>query len=204
MDNQELDQWVDRLIAGDEAAFDHVYQLTRTKLYGTVASLVHNREDVNDIVSEIYYQLWRALPSYDRKRPFLFWLNGLVIKQVSNWRRQVWRRFRLLEKRTRLHEEPDASLPGDALMVTETQRDMQQAISRLPFKLRTVILYRFYYEYTYEQIAELLQIPVGTVKSRNHLAIKQLRKWVDLKQVEEGLCEHVHREENKRVASEPN
>lgn len=204
MDNQELDQWLDRLIAGEEAAFDVIYQLTRTKIYGTVAALIRNKEDVNDIVSEIYCQLWRALPNYDRKRPFLFWLNGLVIKQVNNWRRQIWRRFRLLEKKTRLYEEQYVEMPEVSLIETESNSEMQSLMNRLPFKLRAVIIYRFYYEFSYEQIAELLRIPVGTAKSRNHLALKQLRKWVDTKQVEEGLTEHVYLKKDKRIANEPN
>ncbi|MDK8181810.1 sigma factor [Paenibacillus sp. UMB4589-SE434] len=98
MNDQQLHIWLDRLLDGDLSAFDFIYSQTKHKVYGTVAALVSNKEDVNDIVSEIYCQLWKALPSYDRSRPFLFWLNGIVIKQVHNWRRQIWRQFRLFER----------------------------------------------------------------------------------------------------------
>lgn len=179
MNDQMVDIWLDRLMDGDQEAFEVVYSLTRTKIYGTVAAMVSNKEDVHDIVNEIYYQLWRALPSYDRKRPFLFWLNGIVIRQVKNWRRQIWRRFRLLERKNRLREEPHVETLDEPLLKTESSQEMQRAIMALPFKLRIVIVYRYYYEYSYDQIAELLQIPPGTAKSRSHLALKRIRAWFD-------------------------
>ncbi|WP_136607384.1 sigma-70 family RNA polymerase sigma factor [Paenibacillus dokdonensis] len=186
MNDQALEPWLDRLIAGDQEALEVIYQLTRKKVYGTVTLLIRDKEDVNDIVSEIYYQLWRSLPSYDRKRPFQFWLNGIVIRQVNNWRRQIWRRFRLHERSYRLGVEPHVEIPDEALMKTESHREIQEAINQLPYKLRTVIIYRYYYDYSYDQIAELLQIPLGTAKSRLHLALGKMRKGFNTKQDEEN------------------
>lgn len=179
MNEQIVHAWLDKVIAGDQEAFEVVYRMTRQKIYGTVAAMVRNKEDVHDIVGEIYYQLWRALPSYDRERPFLFWVNGIVIRQVKSWRRQIWRRFRLLERKNRFGEIPHVETPEEPLLEAESSQEMQRAIMTLPFKLRSVIIYRFYYEYSYEQIAELLQIPIGTAKSRNHLALKRIRAWFD-------------------------
>ncbi|NEW05655.1 sigma-70 family RNA polymerase sigma factor [Paenibacillus sp. SYP-B3998] len=176
MDDQQLNTWLDRLIAGDQAAFEVIYGMTRKKVYGTVTALVNNKEDVNDIMSEIYYQLWRALPNYDRKRSFLFWLNGIVIKQINNWRRQIWRRFRLIEKKNRLSEEPHVDMPDELFMDNEAHQEMKTMIQKLPFKLRIVLLYRYYYDYSHNEIAELLQIPTATVRSRNHLALKHIRE----------------------------
>ncbi|MCP3775624.1 sigma-70 family RNA polymerase sigma factor [Paenibacillus sp. MZ04-78.2] len=192
MDNEQLNVWLDRLIDGNPDAFEVIYGMTKNKVYATVAALVAHPADVNDIVSEIYYQLWRALPSYDRTRPFLFWLNGIVLRQISSWRRQLWRRFRLLEKKNRLSVEPHVERPEEPLLENESQREMQRLINQLPFKLRIVIIYRFYYDFSQEQVAELLQIPLGTVKSRNHLALKQLRQWLDTQANKEASSEHVN------------
>ncbi|SEG25153.1 sigma-70 family RNA polymerase sigma factor [Paenibacillus sp. UNC499MF] len=186
MNDEQLEHWLDRLAAGDQEAMEEIYRMTRRKVYGTVAVLVSNKEDVNDIVSEIYYQLWRALPGYDRSRPFHFWLNGIVIRQVSSWRRQLWRRFRLTDKTSRLSEEPHVETPDEALAGNELRQDVRDAINRLPYKLRVVIIYRYFYEYTYDEIAELLAIPSGTVKSRVHLALKQLRNKFDTQLDEEA------------------
>ncbi|GKS11699.1 RNA polymerase sigma factor [Paenibacillus chitinolyticus] len=179
MNDEQLEHWLDRLAAGDQEAMEEIYRMTRRKVYGTVAVLVSNKEDVNDIVSEIYCQLWRALPGYDRSRPFHFWLNGIIIRQVSSWRRQLWRRFRLTDKTSRLSEEPHVETPDEALAGNELRQDMRDALNRLPYKLRVVVIYRYFYEYTYDEIAELLAIPPGTVKSRVHLALKRLRAKFD-------------------------
>lgn len=192
MTNQEVNIWLDRLIDGDQSAFEVIYGMTRQKIYATVSAMVTNKEDVNDIVSEIYYQLWRALPSYDRTRPFLFWLNGIVIRQVKNWRRQIWRRFRLLEKISHLREVQHVEIPEEPLLINESQKEMQYLVHKLPFKLRVVVIYRFYYDFSYDQIAELLHIPIGTVKSRNHLALKQLRKWFNSQPDGEVLSNNVY------------
>ncbi|RAV23121.1 sigma-70 family RNA polymerase sigma factor [Paenibacillus contaminans] len=195
MNDQTLELWLERLMSGDQEAMEAIYQMTRKKVYGTVAVLIRRKEDVDDIVSEIYYQLWRSLPAYDRSRPFHFWLNGIMIRQVNNWRRQIWRRFRLLEKNDRLGEKPHAEMPDEAWIETESQKEIQHAINRLPYKLRIVVIYRFYYDYTYDQIGELLQIPQGTVKSRVHLALKQLRKRFDTK-LDGEAYRHVYLKKN--------
>ncbi|MFS0555177.1 hypothetical protein [Brevibacillus sp. 179-C9.3 HS] len=57
MNDQMLELWLDRLLTGDQEAFEVIYSMTRTKIYGTVAAMVTNREDVHDIVSEIYCRL---------------------------------------------------------------------------------------------------------------------------------------------------
>lgn len=167
MNEQEWNNCLDRLLDGDPEAFEVIYGMTENRVYGTVAMLVSNKQDVNDIVSEIYIQLWKTLPNYDRSRPFLFWMNGIVINQVNNWRRQIWRRFRLSKRSESLHEEVSPEMPDELLVKNERQDELLQFIHKLPFKLRSVVLYRYYYDYSYEEIAELLAIPVGTVKSRN-------------------------------------
>ncbi|MBP1990607.1 sigma-70 family RNA polymerase sigma factor [Paenibacillus eucommiae] len=197
MTDEELNKWIDQLILGDQSAFEVIYGMTRKKIYGTVAAMVANKEDVNEIVNEVYYQLWRALPSYDRKRPFLFWLNGIVMKQVNNWRRQIWRRFRLQEKKTRLSEEPQVETPDERMLESESHGEMKELINQMPFKLRIVIVYRFYYEFSHEEIAELLQIPVGTVKSRMHLAFKHLRKRLGTELDGEVFSDYVYIKKNE-------
>ncbi|MCR8643306.1 sigma-70 family RNA polymerase sigma factor [Paenibacillus sp. N1-5-1-14] len=176
MNDQELSPWIDRLIEGEQEAFEVIYDLTKKKVYGTVAMLIPNKEDVHDIVNEVYCQMFKSLPTFDRSRPFLYWVNGIVMNQINGWRRQVWRRFRLLQKQSMNQEHCPSELPDELLIQSEVQQQLLHFIGKLPFKLRVVVLYRYYYEYSNDEIAELLRIPVGTVKSRNSLALKQIRQ----------------------------
>jgi RNA polymerase sigma-70 factor, ECF subfamily len=175
MTDLEFHAWVRRLMDGDQAAFEAVYEHTVDDVFRTVTFLMGNTHDVHDLVNEVYIEMWKSLPSYDPNRSFRFWLHGLVIRQVSNWRRKIWRRFRLLD-RSRLLEEAEPAKADEAILQEESQQELMAIINKLSYKLRVVIILRYYHDYSLEEIATLLNIPVGTVKSRHHLALKELRK----------------------------
>lgn len=199
MNDQALNPWIDKLIAGDETAFEVIYGLTKKKVYGTVTMLIRNKEDANDVMSEIYYQVFKALPSFDRTRPFMFWLNGIALNQINSWRRQVWRRVRLHQKTEMLHEHSPSELPDELLVKSEGQQQLLSLIHKLPYKLRVVVLYKYYYDYSNIEIAELLRIPVGTVKSRNNLALKQIRQRFGTHLVQEVGLKDVFAKDKRNV-----
>ncbi|WP_267188533.1 sigma-70 family RNA polymerase sigma factor, partial [Pseudomonas aeruginosa] len=101
-------------------------------------------------------------------------MNGIVYKQISQWRKHIWKRMRLFEKQ-QLNDETVVEVPEKILVRKETEEQLVTVIQELPFKFRVVIVYRFYHDYTYEEIAELLQIPIGTVRSRIHRALEKIR-----------------------------
>src|SRR5437867_1543871 len=96
-DQQLTEAWL-QMLAGDIDAFDAIYEATHDDAYRTAMFLVRDPNDAADIVSEAYIALWKNKISYDVKRPFRFWLHGIVIKQTQMLRRQRWRRFRLFDK----------------------------------------------------------------------------------------------------------
>ncbi|MGZ4031451.1 MAG: sigma-70 family RNA polymerase sigma factor [Tumebacillaceae bacterium] len=175
MTNIELHHLLDKLVAGDQAAFEAVYEHTIDDVYRTVAFLVFDRQDIQDIVNEVYIQMWKSLHTYDRTRAFRFWLHGLVVRQVQDWKRKVWRRLRLLDRKKSLEVEEFAETDRTVLQ-SETRQELSDALQHLSYKLRVVIILRYFHSYSLEEIATLLHIPVGTVKSRHHLALKKLRE----------------------------
>lgn len=191
MNDKELNPWIDRLVEGDQTAFEVIYSLTKKNVYATVTMLIRNKEDVNDIVSEVYCQMFKSLPKFDRSRSFSYWLNGIVINQINSWRRQVWRSFRLWKKHDMFQERRPPELLDEFLIQSEGQQQLLSFIRKLPYKLRVVVLYNYYFDYSNEEIAELLQIPVGTVKSRNSLALKQLRQRFGTHLVKEVTLKNV-------------
>jgi RNA polymerase sigma-70 factor (ECF subfamily) len=175
MTDQEMHKWLQRLMAGDQAAFETVYEHTCDDVYRTVSFLIGNKHDVHDVVNEVYIEMLKSLPSYDPNRSFRLWLHGLIVRQASNWRRKIWRRFRLFD-RSRLQIEPEQAQPDESVLQEEAKQELTALINKLSYKLRVVIILRYYHDYSLEEIASLLDIPVGTVKSRHHLALKELRK----------------------------
>ncbi|MEK3835231.1 MULTISPECIES: sigma-70 family RNA polymerase sigma factor [unclassified Paenibacillus] len=176
MTEEELRECLQRLEHGDKEAFTLLHNTIRQQVYGTVSLLVNRPADVADVVNEIYIELFRCLPQYDGKRPFGAWLNGMIVRQCSNWNRRSWRRLRLMN-RSREHASESLYPGADAqLLVQEQQGELMQLVSGLPPKLRSVIVLRYYGECSYDEIAAALGIPLGTAKSRHHKALRKLRQ----------------------------
>lgn len=176
MTEAELQDCLQRVIQGDQQAFTLLHHQIRQQVYGTVSLLVNRQSDVADVVNEIYIGLFRSLPLYDGKRPFGAWLNGMIVRQCSNWNRKSWRTLRIM-RRSR-ENVSEVLYPGaDTALLAEEQRDeLRQLVSGLPPKLRSVIVLRYYGECSYDEIASALGIPLGTAKSRHHKALRKLRQ----------------------------
>jgi RNA polymerase sigma-70 factor (ECF subfamily) len=167
-----------RMAYGDETAFAELYAETRHDVYRMVAFLIPDPHDAVEVANEVYIQLWKSFRTYDGNRPFRFWLHGIVVRLTNSHRRNLWRNFRLYEKQKQALIST-ARPTHESLIRLETQDELFQQIMKLSKKLRTVLVLRYYHDYSFEEIAVLLGVPVGTVKSRHHAAVENLRKaWV--------------------------
>jgi RNA polymerase sigma-70 factor, ECF subfamily len=180
---------IERMKEGDIEAFDEVYRLSIDSVYRTVYMMMPYKQDVDDIVSEIYVQLWRSIHNYHDPSPFQYWLNGLVFRQVKNWKMKAWKRFNLLNKKKILETEHH-ELTENSIIIDEQNNELVQVIHQMSHKLREIVVLYYFHDYSLKEIADLLNIPLGTVKSRHHLALKSLRanyKTTDLlRKVEVG------------------
>ncbi|MBB3129097.1 RNA polymerase sigma-70 factor (ECF subfamily) [Paenibacillus rhizosphaerae] len=175
MQNESMHHVLTKMIEGDQQAFHTLYDATYQDVYRTVSFLVDHPQDREDIMNEIYMQMWTSLPNYDPNRPFHFWLHGLVIRQVQRFRMKSWRRFRIFE-RIRIFSREEHHWDQPTVTTDGTDPEISKAMHKLTDKQRTVIILRFYHDYTLEEIATLLDIPLGTVKSRSHAGLQSLRK----------------------------
>ncbi|MGG1938706.1 sigma-70 family RNA polymerase sigma factor [Paenibacillus polymyxa] len=175
MQSESMYHVLTKMIEGDQQAFHTLYDATYKDVYRTVSFLVDHPQDREDIMNEIYMQMWTSLPNYDPSRPFHFWLHGLVIRQVQRFKVKSWRRFRIFE-RIRVFSREEHHWDQLTLRTDGTDPEISRAMHKLTDKQRTVIILRFYHDYTLEEIATLLDIPLGTVKSRYHAGLQSLRK----------------------------
>ncbi|PFK47700.1 RNA polymerase subunit sigma [Bacillus cereus] len=186
MDEIELKEWLQRMASGDQQAFQIIYEFTCKDIYKTVVFLVGDKQDIDDIVNEVYIQMWKSVASYDMNRPFRFWLHGLVVKQVQDWRRKSWRRFRVFEKK-KMYEQDHSYIMDEDVLHKETRSELVELVQELSYKHREVVIMRYFHEYSLDEIATLLHIPVGTVKSRLHMALKRLRiEMENVSAIQEG------------------
>ncbi|OPA79220.1 RNA polymerase [Paenibacillus selenitireducens] len=192
MNEQDLRPWLIRMSQGEEEALHVVFEATRAHTYRMVYFLAANKQDTDDIVSEVYMELIRCMSKYNQEQPFMPWFNGIIVRQVRNWKRRIWRSLRLMERvksAEQLVASPYMEDPFDGI---HGGQELLPLVNHLSQKLREVIVLRYYQDYTLEAIAQLLNIPLGTVKSRHRLALEKLRHHVSHTMKERGESTYVH------------
>lgn len=148
----------------------------RDELVSTLCFLLGNAEDAQDVAQEAFLRCWRSqegLPDIHNLRAWIFrvGLNAAKDLQRSAWRRRV---KPLLGADTM--PMPETTSPSSGLESQETLQRLRQALLHLRPEEKEVFLLRQNGELTYEQIAELYERPVGTVKTQMRSALQKLRK----------------------------
>jgi RNA polymerase sigma-70 factor (ECF subfamily) len=187
----EYSQLIALTLAGSREAYSELYEATIRDVYQTVHFLVRETSDVDDVVQEIYIQMHRSLEQFDVNRPFRPWLMGLVMRQIHAYRRKRWTHLRTVKKveHNDLKMEPDFT--SDVVDRLANHR-LLASVDRLPFKLKQVIILHYLNEYSQEESAAILGIPLGTVKSRIHAALHKLRQKPENHTLFKGKVEDLH------------
>jgi len=160
----------------DQAALEALYTRLEKPLYNVVYRWLWNAQDAHDVVQEAFVRLWRM-----RHRVELGTVEPLAYRiavNLANNRRRAARRWRWLPLTDRSTPRA-ASDPSDDLLTGERNRRLRRAVDDLPDKQRAVVMLCEFSELSYEQVAQALGIPPGTVASRRHQAIARLRKSLE-------------------------
>jgi RNA polymerase sigma-70 factor (ECF subfamily) len=177
-----------RLIAecleGDTAAFSVLMRRYQDRLYHTVYRLVENAEDAQDVVQEAFLHAYQSLDSFKGDSLFFTWLYRIAVNSAISLRRK--RRVVLSIDAARNGEPgmepPDPSeltQPGHSLEQEEQERRIQRALARLSPEHRTVLVMKDMEGQKYDVMAEVLQVPIGTIRSRLHRARLELRELLE-------------------------
>ncbi len=182
----EIERFVERAKRGDRRAFGRLVDEYKDKIYSYVSRMLGDPYEAEDVTQEAFVRAYRSLPRFRGAASFHTWLyriaGNLAIDVVRRRKRNDVSAFSLdepLESDDGEYEREiadDTGGPEDATGTRETQLAVRRAIMDLPEKLRDVmILYELQGE-TYEDIAEILDVPLGTVKSRLFNARNQLKE----------------------------
>ena len=163
--------------AGDEVAFAALFHEYKNLVYKTAYLMLGNAGDAEDALQEVFVQVHRSLATFQpSKGAFTTWLHRITMNRCLNRRRK--RRLFTLS----LDKVSPASLTGHSSSFESRlaeEETVQQALNRLSEKQRAVVILRYYWDLSYAEMAQILDIPVGTVKSRLNLALKTLRKKLE-------------------------
>ena len=170
---------IDQTLAGRPEAFGELVLKYQDRLFNTVLHVVGHAEDARDIVQEALVQAFVKLETFRRQSEFYTWLYRIAFNAAMSHRRRRLRPTASIERAKEVANlEPQANDDGPAehLEREERCRRVREAIARLGEEYRSVLVLREIDGFRYEAIADVLDLPVGTVRSRLHRARAQLKK----------------------------
>ena len=148
--------------------------------------VVRRAEDAEDLAQETFVRMFRALDRYDPERPFTAWLFTIATRlAIDHLRRRRVQTVSLTVTQPGSTEERDIDVedtglkPDEVTSNAEEERIAQDLIDSLPEHYRIVVLLRHQQDLSYEEIAEALNLPLGTVKARIHRARALLKKRIE-------------------------
>lgn len=185
VDSRRDDELLSDHLAGRAGAFDVLVARYATELFAFLYRFVGSRAAADDLVQETFLQVHMSAATYDRARAFKPWLYTISANKARDYLRFRGRRQELsLEPGGSDPEGPSAAQSleaggmdvADEVAAGEQREAVRRVIDELSPHLREILLLGYYQQLPYAEIAEILEIPVGTVKSRLHAAVTQFAK----------------------------
>ena len=155
---------VRRCRRGDSQAIGQLVERFQSEVYGLCVRLLHHRHDAEDITQEVFLRIFRSLDSWDPSRPLRPWVMGITVNRCRTWMAARARRPELVDY---LQEIVAGPVRDDS---AELLSEIQAALAELRVEYRTVFVLFHEQGQPYEDIAEALGRPVGTIKTWLHRA----------------------------------
>ena len=178
------------LRSGSQPAFDWLVTHYHRPVFGLVAGILYDSSEAADVTQEVFLRAFRGIGAFRQGSSLKTWLYRIAVRQALNHRRWSWRHLRQQRSIDAEPEENGNSLtaamlqapgasPFDELASKETQRAVQQALARVAEHFRAAVILRDLEGLSYEEIADVLEISVGTVKSRILRGRRALRELLE-------------------------
>ena len=175
MSDREIDQQlVERAQRGEKRAFDLLVAKYQRRLARLLSRFIRDGADIEDVTQEAFVKAYRALPSFRGESAFYTWLYRIGINTAKNFLSSAGRRPVVNsefededgESFDLASQVPDMNTPETELMNKELVTTVNSAVQALPEELRTAITLREMDGLSYEEIAQVMNCPIGTVRSR--------------------------------------
>ena len=181
-DIKKITHYVDRALSHDENAIKALYEYTYADMHSLAYNLCNNKSDVEDILQESYISAFSKLDTLAEKGSFVSWLRKIV---VNTWKDSL--KSKTVIHETTLYDLTDEAhedwLTAESLQVTvevsETNREIWELVQALPEHQRVCMVLYYYEEMKIDEIAEALDIPEGSVKSRLYYGRLKLRESME-------------------------
>ena len=184
--NKIESEWLAKAIGGSDEAFSMLVECYLPKVYGLCLSLTGNKEDAEDCVQETFIKAWSGLSNFKAHSSFYTWLYRIAFNTCMDLRRAASRKISVsLDESSAdggvslLDRIKDPSpMPDEAAIEKESGQIIIRAIESLPKSMQEILILRDIQSCSYQEIARLLEIAEGTVKSRLFRARQQLMNYL--------------------------
>ncbi len=181
---------VGRMAAGEEGAFNVIFDRYHKQIYNFIRKQVADRESIEDLVQEVFLRVYKSAKNFDVTKKFSSWIYKIALNEVKrHWKRTSTRQTYSLNaplgdedgdsERADFIEDERAA-PAEATEAALFSRNLRELIDMLPEKQKTVVLLKVYQELTFEEISEICGCPLSTVLSRMRYAVNKLRRWLGI------------------------
>ena len=194
MENAELEEkLLERLRARDERAFNELVKAYERRVFGLVFRMLNNRAEAEDLTQEVFVQVFKAIGTFRGESKLSTWIYRIAVNLCKN--RAKYLRVRHAGEQDQLEDMAErlplsqarnanvaqVARPDEAMAGRQVEEIVRQAISEVEENFRECLILCDVEELSYEEIAEITGLPVGTVKSRIFRARAQLRELVEKK-----------------------
>lgn len=176
-----------KLIAGckkyDKYSFVELYKMYEKYLYSLCFSYVQNQQDALDLVQEIYIKVFKNISTFDMNKSFHPWIRKIAVNTCLNFKRTI--KNNIISMNTSINDDEETALEDtlvsrenvlEDVVNTETKISIKKYLKEIPQEYRIIIILRYYEDLSYNEISELINVPLGTVKTRIYRAKAMLRK----------------------------
>ncbi len=180
---EQINEWVERAMAGEPAAFDRLVSTYQGRLYGLIYNMTSNREDTEDLLQDVFVKAYRYLPRFRKKSSFYTWIYRIAVNTTINFLRRKKKKYMmsLNDIDAGVERDPDyvelsaRMTPSREAGLSEIQQKVNEAMLTLSEKHRTVVVMHDIQGKAHDEIAKILKCSSGTVRSRLFYARQQLQ-----------------------------
>jgi len=152
----------------DVARYDEIIDRYQGKLFAYLYRLMGSKEDVEDVLQDVFLKAYENLKSYDPKRKFSSWIYRISHNEAVNYiRRKSLKKFisweNIVMSKDKLEMSNSENGADKIFLKKERKQELERALEKLPFKYRQILLLRYFSEKSYQEISEILAKPINTV-----------------------------------------
>jgi RNA polymerase sigma-70 factor (ECF subfamily) len=186
VNREEEGAMVKRVLKGDLAAYDELVQRYQERIYATIYHMTANHEDANDLAQETFIKAYQALKTFKGGSSFYTWVYRIAVNKTLNFLKQRKSRAAMSLNDLDFSAENDPDLvalisdktPRRDVALGELQKKLNEAMQQLSEPHRLVVTLHDVQGLNHEEIAEIMECNVGTVRSRLFYARQQLQGWL--------------------------